>query len=27
LERYEAARAEFNSPSFARLIDDVHATD
>ncbi len=27
MERYEAALAEFKSPSFARLIDDVHATD
>jgi thiamine kinase-like enzyme len=27
MERYEAAIAEFKSPSFARLIEDVHATD
>jgi thiamine kinase-like enzyme len=27
MERYEAAVAEFNSPDFTRLLDDVHATD
>lgn len=27
MERYEAAVAEFNSPHFARLLDDVHARD
>jgi thiamine kinase-like enzyme len=27
MERYEAAVAEFNSPHFARLLDDVHAGD
>jgi thiamine kinase-like enzyme len=27
MERYEAAVAEFASPGFARLIDDVYATD
>jgi thiamine kinase-like enzyme len=27
VERYEAAVAEFRSPQFARLLDDVHATD
>jgi thiamine kinase-like enzyme len=27
LERYEAAVAEFSSPHFARLLDDVHASD
>ena len=27
MERYEAAVAEFNGPHFARLLDDVHATD
>jgi thiamine kinase-like enzyme len=27
MERYEAAVAEFNSPHFARLLDDVHAAD
>jgi thiamine kinase-like enzyme len=27
MERYEAAVAEFKSPHFARLLDDVHADD
>jgi thiamine kinase-like enzyme len=27
MERYEAAVAEFRSPYFARLLDDVHAAD
>ena len=27
MERYEAAVAEFKHPNFARLLDDVHATD
>jgi thiamine kinase-like enzyme len=27
MERYEAAVAEFNSPSFDRLLEDVYATD
>jgi thiamine kinase-like enzyme len=27
MERYEAALAEFTSPRFAQLLDDVHATD
>jgi thiamine kinase-like enzyme len=27
MERYEAAVAEFKSPHFAQLLDDVHATD
>lgn len=27
MERYEAAVAEFKSPHFARLLDDVHAAD
>jgi len=27
MERYEAAIAEFKSPHFTRLLDDVHATD
>ena len=27
MERYEAAIAEFKSPNFTRLLDDVHATD
>jgi thiamine kinase-like enzyme len=27
MERYEAAIAEFKGPHFARLLDDVHATD